>query len=62
MQAWGDYLDGLRASHRETSINDVTDRRNDVGAQLDIPAQGRNNSRKSAQKRDTTDSQLELFS
>ena len=62
MQAWGDYLDGLREGVRETSVDDVTHRRSDVGKQLDNPTQGRNNPSKSPQKRDTTDSQLQLFS
>jgi len=61
MQAWGHYLDGLRAGERETSVNDVTHRRSDVGARLDNQPQGQNNSPKSAQRRDTTNSQLELF-
>lgn len=46
MQAWGDYLDGLRAGKRKTSINDVTRRRSDVGARLDNQPQGQNNSPK----------------
>lgn len=62
MQAWADYLDRLRADQREACVTDVEDRRANVSAQLDNPAQGQNNPRKSAQRRDTTASQLELFS
>lgn len=61
MQAWADYLDGLRTGQRETRLTDGGDRRSNVGTQLAKPAQGQDNSQKSAQKRDTTGSQLELF-
>ena len=61
MQAWADHLDRLRDGRRDTSVSDVTHRRSDVGRQLDNPVHGQNNSRKSAQRRDTTGSQMELF-
>ena len=62
MQAWADYLDRLRTGHSETSVPDGRDRRSSVGTQPEKPAQGQNNSRKRPQGRDTTASQLELFS
>jgi hypothetical protein len=61
MQAWEDYLDGLRAGERETSVTDVAHRRIDIRKQLDNAAQGQNASPKLAQKPDTTASQLDLF-
>ena len=61
MRAWGDYLDGLRQCQRETSVNDVADQRSHVSRRFAKPVERQNNSRKSAEKRDTTASQLELF-
>lgn len=61
MQAWGDYLDGLRTGGRLTSVDDVADRRSNVSTGLDNPARSQNNSRRSVQKDDGTVSQMELF-
>ncbi len=61
MQAWADYLDGLRAGRREWSVSEESVQGANGSAQSENRTQVQNNSRKSRQKRDTAVSQLELF-
>ncbi|HET9106888.1 MAG TPA: site-specific integrase [Steroidobacteraceae bacterium] len=61
MQAWADYLDGLRGVSCATQATDETNQRENVSACPQVRAQSQRSFQNSGQKRDTTSSQLELF-
>lgn len=61
MQAWADYLDGLRAGRRESRFMDEAVQRAQGVTQSGNQAQSPSNCRKQAKKGATTVSQLELF-
>ena len=61
MQAWADYLDGLRASRCESRAMDEAVQRAEGATQSGNQAQSPSNCRKPAKRGATTVSQLELF-
>lgn len=61
MQAWADYLDGLRGVSCATQVTDEPNQRANVSACQSVRAQSQRSFQNSGQKRDTTSSQLELF-
>ena len=61
MQAWAEYLDGLRASKRESTITDASAPRANGRTQSENLTQDQNKSPKSREKRGGTAPQLELF-
>jgi hypothetical protein len=61
MQAWADYLDGLRAGQRESRITDEAVQRAGGTTQSGNQAQSPSNCRKLAKNPATAASQLELF-
>jgi hypothetical protein len=61
MQAWADYLDGLRAGQREPRVAEEAVQRAEGTTQSGNHAQSLSNYRKSAENGATAVSQLELF-
>jgi hypothetical protein len=61
MQAWTGYLDVLRDVSFATLVTDGTNQRAKASACLKVYAQSQRSFQISAKKRDTTNSQLELF-
>ncbi len=61
MQAWADYLDGLRAGQRESRVTVEAVQRTEEITQSGNQAQSSTSCRKPAKGRDTAVSQLELF-
>jgi integrase len=61
MQAWADYLDGLRAGKRESNLIEETLHRTDGGTKSESQTLGQHGSSKSREKRDGATSQLKLF-
>lgn len=61
MQAWADYLDGMRAGQRESRAMEEAVQRAEATTQSRNQAQSMTNCRKPAKTGTTTISQLELF-
>ena len=61
MQAWADYLDGLRAGQRESRVAEEAVERAEGTTQSGNHAQSLSNCRKAAKNGATAVSQLELF-
>jgi hypothetical protein len=62
MQAWADYLDGLRSSKRESSANEEAGQCADSSTTSDDRTQDQSNSQRPKAKSNATPSQLQLFS
>ena len=62
MQAWADYLEGLRGSYQKARVVEEVEKRMDRGMEYEHQVQRLTNPHKSGRKRNPWTSQLELFS